>query len=504
MNEVLEYATGYWMAVASHLWQTTMLILFLSGLALILKRAPARVLNALWWVALAKLVVPVSIVAPAVSRALGPVLDRLEQGSAPMEAVTVWLHRAGPVLDPIASVARPTPGLPGALGLALLVAWAVGASWFAVVWLRSRDWRVVGESRPIDGLSTAAARGALDALQGTRIPAGAVLVTREPLTPSVVGIFRRRIILSVDVIERLEPHELRAILLHEDAHRRRFEPLQVLVQRVAVAAFYFFPPLWPVLRRLRETSEMACDEAAVRQGVRPERYATALARTLNIGLEPLGLAVGLARGTPTLTRSRFERLRNEGRFTPMRWHWACLVVAVLAAVATAVLSAIPTIAGEPEGGATSVKTEVTTDENGDRVMEVTIEGEEEEEATYTVTLLHSEPPEYPEDAKTDGVGGRVVLELMINSDGTVGEVTAVQEVEDYPSLTEAATEAASQWTFEIQGEVDGEQTLEVIVPIEFKMDGEKTKTIKITVPDATEAPEAPGEPEEPDEADAPE
>lgn len=504
MTAATEFLSRYWMAVASHLWQTTIVILVLAGLARAMRRAPARVLNALWCVALIKLVVPVALVAPAVRRALEPLAGRAGAAITRLEAVTVWLEKAGPILDPAASAARSGWGSLGAAGAILLAAWSLGAVWLVAAWLRSRDRSVVRDARSVDELPQEVMARVSEALEGTSIPTGVILVTPERLIPAVVGLFRRRILVSREIISRLAASELRAVLLHEEAHRRRFDSLQVAVQRGAAVAFYYFPLLWPLLARLRETSEMACDEAAIRRGVRPGEYARALARTLDIGLEPLGLAAGLARGTPTLTRRRFERLKHEGRFTPMRWHWACVAIAVLAAMATAVLSAIPpAIAGQTDEVTVEVTAEATTDEDG----EPTPSGDEAEpvaERTWTINLVHSVDPEYPKDARKDGAGGTVVLKLTIEGDGTVGDVVTIEEVAAYPSLAEAATEAAGQWTFEILGDVDPETELEVIVPVEFKIDGRKTMTLSTTIPDATEAPEQPEIAEEPEAPEQPE
>jgi TonB family protein len=252
-------------------------------------------------------------------------------------------------------------------------------------------------------------------------------------------------------------------------------------------AFYFFPLLWPLLTRLRETSEMACDEAAVRAGVLPSEYARALARTLCIGLEPVGVATGLAYGAQSLIHQRLERLKHEGRFRLMRGHWLCLAVAAFAAIA------IPS-----STLSSSATTEQVTDEGSDIDQEEREEAASEEK-TYTITLENAVDPEYPEDAKRDLAGGRVVLKLTLGADGEVGDVVALEEVEGYPSLSEAAEVAAWKWTFKIEGEPEGE--LEVIVPVELRMENPKTRVMSVKIPDAREKPD---ESEEPAESEAPE
>ena len=79
-----------------------------------------------------------------------------------------------------------------------------------------------------------------------------------------------------------------------------------------------------------------------------------------------------------------------------------------------------------------------------------------EEKTYTITLEEIVDPVYPEDAKRDGVGGRVTLKLTLTPDGNVGSVWTLAEVEGYPSLGDAAELAAHKWTFKIDGDPEGE------------------------------------------------
>ena len=488
MATLMELLGSYMMALASHLWQTLIVVIVLFALARSMRRAPAWMQNALWWVALVKLVLPFSIVAPTIRRALELIVSRAVPSGKGMEAARAVLDRAVPVLDPMSVVSAPAGGSLSLAMVAVAAAWAAGAVWLILSWMRALDRSALSGAVPARELPgpLSAALGA--ALAGTGIPVSAVLVSGRATMPSVVGIVRRRIVVSRELVSCLAPVELRAILLHEDAHRRRLEPLQALIQRVAVVLFYFFPPLWSILTRLRETSELACDEWVVGRGVAPADYARALARTIDMSLEPLAMAPALARGGSTLTRRRLERLLGrEGRIEVKKLHWAVLALAVLTAIATAVSSAVPlALAGDVAEGETDVTTEVATDAEGNQVVKVTVEPDEEsdEAQTYTIKLKHSVDPEYPEDARRDGAGGRVTLKLTISPDGIVSDVIALQEVEDYPSLAEAAAVAASQWTFEINGEVVEGEHLEVIVPVEFNIDFEKTMELTVRIPDA--------------------
>lgn len=484
MNAAIEFLDAYWLAVASHLGQSTIVVLAVLALSRGMRRAPARVLNAMWWVALLRFVVPFSLLAPAVRRVLAGLLVRAGEAGPVLAGTGAVLERAIPMLDPVRAVVEPGTASLGAAGLALAAVWVAGGLWLGLSWARSASSGAPARMISPDQLP-AELRCRLDrVLIDTGIDRRVVLLTGERVMPYVTGSLRRRIVVPRSLLWNLGPQELKAVLLHEDAHRRRFEPLQAAVQRLAAVMFYFFPPFWAVLARLRETSELACDEHVIRRGVPAAVYARALARTVSMNLVPVPAAPGLARGASTLTRRRLERLRNEGGFTMRKVYWVPLGLAVLAAVATAVSSAVPLAFADET--TLNVEAEVTTDEEGEKIVEVTIEGDEDdaqEERTYTLTLVDSTDPVYPKDARKDGAGGRVMLQLTIDPDGVVTEVVPVEEVEEYPSFTEAATEAASQWTFEVGGDIDDDQVIEVIVPVEFKIDGQKTMELKVTVPD---------------------
>jgi TonB family protein len=546
---------GLWLGVASHLWQTTIVLGVLAALAGAMRRAPARFLNALWWIGLAKLLVPVQLMAPLVRRMVDPIAA--EGARIRLPSITVWLGRAAPVLDPAAGTRGGLFEDAGALGVALALLWGAGAVWLVVCLFRARHRTTTGAAVGREGLPAGLRSRLDDAVDGTGIPATAIRVAAFPVMPATVGLLRRAIVVPEVLITRLGTSELRAVLLHEDAHRRRLDPLQAAVQRAATVAFYFFPLLWPLLSRLRETSEMACDEAAIARGVSPSDYSRALARTMSIGLEPLGLAAALAHGTSSFTRRRFDRLAHEGRFVVMKKHRFCLAIAALTVVAVSALS-LALMADEGEGAAgtgnkiskgaaapvakavakavagavaTGVSGAVAQD-GGARadadeaaaaeeteaekdgasaeaaeerageaeraaIAEEAAEQAEEgaEEKTYTITLEHVVDPDYPEDARDDGVGGKVILKLTLHPNGEVGNVAVLEEVQGYPSLAEAAELAASEWIFRIEGDPEGD--VEVVVPVEFKLHGEKTMEMSVRVPDAAETPAEPDAPAAP-------
>lgn len=68
------------------------------------------------------------------------------------------------------------------------------------------------------------------------------------------------------------------VLVHELSHLRRNDPLWHAVAGLVRVAHWYHPLAWWALRRLRDASEQACDEAVLRSGERPSRYAETLLR----------------------------------------------------------------------------------------------------------------------------------------------------------------------------------------------------------------------------------
>ena len=94
------------------------------------------------------------------------------------------------------------------------------------------------------------------------------LATDVPLA-FCFGLFRPRIGISTGLVETLTQHELKAVLLHEDYHRRHRDPVRGLLAEV-LAGSLFFLPVAAELRDLFLTSlELAADRHAVRFAGRP-------------------------------------------------------------------------------------------------------------------------------------------------------------------------------------------------------------------------------------------
>ena len=86
----------------------------------------------------------------------------------------------------------------------------------------------------------------------------------QPLT-FCFGFLRPRICLSTGLAELLTQPQLRAALLHEEYHRKRFDPLRLLLAEALGTAFFFLPIVQEWRTSFKIRLELDADQYAVRK-----------------------------------------------------------------------------------------------------------------------------------------------------------------------------------------------------------------------------------------------
>jgi beta-lactamase regulating signal transducer with metallopeptidase domain len=167
--------------------------------------------------------------------------------------------------------AAPALAWSGVAWLLLAFAWATGAGFVLARALLAQH-RTLTAARHAEP-APAAATALLDQLRSR-----ARLVVGDPaIGPHVVGVLRPIIVVPPALLD--DPALLRAALLHELAHVRRFDAIGRYVQIVASALMWWFPLVRVVNRRLDLAREAACDAWALETGAVPRpAYARLLVR----------------------------------------------------------------------------------------------------------------------------------------------------------------------------------------------------------------------------------
>ena len=326
---------AFWGAFAVHLWQSALVVAVLLVLECVLRGAPARLRCYLWWIGLLKLMLPVSLLAPWAA-------EWLTYFRAPTASVTVTTAVRGlnAVLEP-PPWTHPSASFTGESAFfgILTAAWLLGAFAVTATLWRRRS----GVLRLLSGSTTSSIPVRIAQLASRHgVDPARIAVVDRPIMPSLIGLWRPRIILPRVLCEALTAGQLGAVVAHEDAHRRLGHPLQRIAALPVLVALYFFPVAWLVLVRLHRATELACDEAVLRSGVDARTYAQALARTLRLGFVHGSGELALLIPTTSVLSARLRHIRKGGRLVVMKKHRLALTLAAMAFTVSIVAGAFGT------------------------------------------------------------------------------------------------------------------------------------------------------------------
>jgi beta-lactamase regulating signal transducer with metallopeptidase domain len=274
-------AIAAWLLAVS--WQLLPLTAIVIILDFALRRAGPVVRSALWWMVLAKLIMPPGLASPVSIAQLWPVdgVSAITDSTAAPEARS---NSAGLDLSAKSNSFANLTGLFEAVqslfkqsnrasGAAMLLAiWGTGviAAAFLVCW-RYRRVRaaclegavLLTEAAPnvYETVAVTAARQ----LNLSKVPQIFVAApgAQHAGLSAVIGFLRPCIVLPRPLLERPRG-EIGHVLLHELAHVRRGDPLTSLVCLIAQIVFWFHPAVWCARRRLATLREMACDRTVAR------------------------------------------------------------------------------------------------------------------------------------------------------------------------------------------------------------------------------------------------
>lgn len=177
----------------------------------------------------------------------------------------------------------------------LVSVWIVGAVVMLLRLLTAllAGWRLAYGSRPVtQAFLLHAAKTQAHRLGLTARPA--LAWCDRVSVPMVLGILRPIVLLPPSLLTGLDTAQLEAILAHEFAHIRRFDPLVNVLQRVIEAVFFFHPAVWYVSRQVSDERENCCDDVVIRKGTNRFGYADALVRMAEVCAEQRVPATSLA------------------------------------------------------------------------------------------------------------------------------------------------------------------------------------------------------------------
>jgi Zn-dependent protease with chaperone function len=172
-------------------------------------------------------------------------------------------------------------------------------------------------------------------------------ISDELRVPTAIGFCKPMVILPAWAVNDLSEEELKAILIHELAHLKRWDDVTNLAQKVIRALLFFNPAVLWLESRLSLEREMACDDAVVAKTENPRAYAECLVAVAEKSFVRRGMA--LAQAAVSRMRQTSQRvaqiLDGERRGTARVWRRALAMAAVFAAACVVTLSRGPELVG---------------------------------------------------------------------------------------------------------------------------------------------------------------
>jgi bla regulator protein blaR1 len=312
------------LAVADHLWQSTLFAAAVWLIARAMKRKRAEVRHGLWLAASAKFLIPFSLLIgigspfsvlqhadPELEPAAYAAVSSVAQPFSEIAAAPVSAHTHESIL---------WAGLLAWWPAALAIVWFGGMATVLAMWhVRLRKvaaWMRRAELLE-EGRETEMLRRLARQLRVSWRPR--LVRSRAAMEPGIYGIFRPVLIWPDGLSDLLDDEHLEAVLAHETMHVRRRDNLTAALHMAVEAAFWFHPLVWWMGRRMVEERERACDEAVVRLGSGPAIYAEGLLQACRFSVESSLACVAGVTGADlnqrirSIMKPRIEELTTVGK-----------------------------------------------------------------------------------------------------------------------------------------------------------------------------------------------
>ena len=200
-----------------------------------------------------------------------------------------------------------------ALPRALLLAWALGACAFLLVFVLGNYRFALKMKRASRRLTPAEL--ALVRQRGSKLgerPLSSIRMHFMGRSPAVTGLVNPVLLLPNDFFERYSPQQQVLMLKHEFQHLRRLDVFALFVARIYRCLFWFNPLVYPAERCFCLDQELSCDEQVLRNADRETRRM--YGETLLLSLDAAS-AAGQANYSPDFghIRRRTEMLSRHRR-----------------------------------------------------------------------------------------------------------------------------------------------------------------------------------------------
>ena len=329
-------------ALANHLWQSTLFALAAGAITILLRRNSASARYAVWLAASVKFLIPFSLLAGLGARSawlLGPTI-------APQFTSAIG-QISHPFVRPITPFAvsamtsvttTPASMIPNVL----IAVWICGG--IAVCLGRISRLRQVRRTLKESSVALQTGRESellRRVLESGGMPPLRLVASRSAMEPGVCGVIRPFLLLPFDISAHLGEAELEAIFAHELAHVRRRDNLTAGIHAIAETVFWFHPFVWWIGAHLLQERERACDQETLSMGCEPQVYAEGILKVCRYYVTaPVIFVAGV---TGSNLKMRIEEIMKNQTTFPLRFGKRLfLAMAAAAAIGGPILAGLMT------------------------------------------------------------------------------------------------------------------------------------------------------------------
>lgn len=304
--------------------------------------------------------------------------------------------------------------------------------------------------------------------------------------PFACGVWRQRVVLP-ETWRSWDSTTLDSVLVHELAHIARRDLWTLRAAAFYHALTWLNPASWWLKRRLEVLSESASDESVLASGINREAYADVLLRFMASGQRTPGRAawhLAMARPGAAGAEQRIVQVLEWKGGADMALTFAkklaiaagIVAVGIPVVVLTAGQKASPTIVKAPvvRSDQGSMKVSAPTAPKVQAAQAVALpEVQEPYDATAAgivpPIVTRQSHPKYTADAMRAKIQGQVELKVVVENDGTIGDVKVTKSLDTEYGLDLQAEQAIREWRF-IPGTLNGNPVAtSVVIILEFRL-----------------------------------
>ena len=262
-----------------------------------------------------------------------------------------------------------------------------------------------------------------------------VAVTDEDVSPFS---WMRYIVLNRKDYESPDP----AIMAHERGHIRKRHSLDVLLVDTLTVLQWFNPAMWMLRQDLRAIHEYEADAAVLSQGINMRQYQYLL---IQKAVRACGYSVANGISHSTL-KNRINMMLTNKKSTRMSWLKLLALLPIVGITLALNAETVNDYVYENSQQQPQKKKVVKKVDN-DKVFDVVEEMPRFPGGDEAMMQFIAKNVKYPEEASKKGTAGRVLVQFIVNTDGSVVEPKVVKSVD--PALDAEALRVVKlmpKWT----------------------------------------------------------